>query len=172
MCLLRSNPKAHFITKYTTGYKGHLLYAASWGWSRGSHYKRNSEGIIFLTFTLSSDFIPQDVDLIDGPEILEHAPQLILIHAPGHLTNKHLDGIRIRLVRFWTCCWSRGCWRCRWSIFLSKKKKKGNLLFIALFFSTERHNYNDGGKKGTKNDDFLPLTFFSRRTIIIQRKPL
>lgn len=50
------------------------------------------------TFALPSDFIPEDVDLVDLAVLFKHLPQVVLVHGAGDLAHKHLDGVRIRLV--------------------------------------------------------------------------
>lgn len=35
--------------------------------------------------------------------LLEHSPQIVLVHRPGHLTNKHFYRITIRLLLFDRC---------------------------------------------------------------------
>ena len=38
-----------------------------------------------LTFTLPGDLVSEDVDLKDGPEVLEHDAQLVLVHRPERI---------------------------------------------------------------------------------------
>ena len=61
-------------------------------------YTRLSLGKRTLTLALAGCFVPQHVDLVDPPELLEHLLQLLLVHRPGHLADEHLDIVRIGLV--------------------------------------------------------------------------
>ena len=73
-----------------------------------------------LTFALAGDLVPEDVDLVHWAKVLEHDLQqdfqtsswaledgnpdrpylqLGLVHRPRHLTDEHLDGVGVRMLR-------------------------------------------------------------------------
>uniref|UniRef100_A0A182QC39 Uncharacterized protein n=1 Tax=Anopheles farauti TaxID=69004 RepID=A0A182QC39_9DIPT len=54
-----------------------------------------------LTLALAGCFVPQHVDLMDAPELLEHLLQLLLVHRAWHLPDEHLDVVRIGLVAYY-----------------------------------------------------------------------
>ena len=59
-----------------------------------------------LTFALSGDLVAQDVELVDGSELVEHLAQVGLVHRPRDLADKHLDcvGVRLHLVGLLRAC--------------------------------------------------------------------
>lgn len=47
--------------------------------------------LLLLTFTGSRDLIPEHVDLVHPAELLEHLPQVILVHRARYLPDEHLE---------------------------------------------------------------------------------
>ena len=47
---------------------------------------------------MAGDFVSENVDLVYGPELLEHASDVVLVQVARHLAHKHLDGVGVGLL--------------------------------------------------------------------------
>ncbi len=72
----------------------------------GNNYKKNPDKVaapsifecmckLALTFALSSDFVPQNVDLKDWSKVLKHDTQLVLVHRSKILKLDAINSIPI-----------------------------------------------------------------------------
>lgn len=51
-----------------------------------------------LTPVTAGDLVPQDIYLVHSAVLLEHRPQVVLVHVVRYLTHEHLYVVRIRLL--------------------------------------------------------------------------